>query len=196
MGLVLDNVISPNSATACPSSREAFDSGRLLKTESFKPFLIPSTQSQANHLLCPMKSCNDATIQPRNRTILSAPVVMLSVVCILCATAGCSAIGTRIVDGGYFTGVRGDYDMMFRRETIDPKSRVHPVLAVVDMPFSCVADILFLPYDAFSGSQTPRDSSFDPIAIFADDIRRNIPSEWSVAISRACLLHRRLQHFC
>jgi uncharacterized protein YceK len=76
--------------------------------------------------------------------------------CCLCPVSGtgCSAIGTRIVGGGYFSGVRGDAAMIGDRESIDPSSRVHPAFAVVDMPFSFVGDILFLPYDAYRGSQS------------------------------------------
>jgi uncharacterized protein YceK len=44
--------------------------------------------------------------------------------------------------------------MCFDRHSIDPDSRIHPALAVVDMPFSLVGDILFLPYDACSGGQS------------------------------------------
>ena len=68
-------------------------------------------------------------------------------VCALSCT-GCSAFGTRVVGGGYFSGVRGDAAMIGDRESIDPSSRIHPALAVLDMPFSFVGDILFLPYDA------------------------------------------------
>jgi uncharacterized protein YceK len=43
--------------------------------------------------------------------------------------------------------------MCFDRNSIDPASRIRPALAVVDMPFSLVGDILFLPYDACSGGR-------------------------------------------
>jgi uncharacterized protein YceK len=36
---------------------------------------------------------------------------------------------------------------MFHRDTIDQQSRIHPALAAVDLPFSFVGDILFLPFD-------------------------------------------------
>ena len=64
---------------------------------------------------------------------------------------GCSAIGSRVVGDRYFSGVRCDYAMVFERSSIDPSSRVHPVLAVVDTPFFFVGDILFLPYDVYEG---------------------------------------------
>jgi uncharacterized protein YceK len=41
--------------------------------------------------------------------------------------------------------------MVFDRSSIDPDSRIHPVLAIVDTPFSFVGDILFLPYDIYQG---------------------------------------------
>jgi uncharacterized protein YceK len=71
----------------------------------------------------------------------------------LCTFTGCSAIGSRVIGDRYFSGVRADTAMLFDRERFDPTERVHPVLAVVDMPFSLVGDILFLPYDACRGGQ-------------------------------------------
>jgi uncharacterized protein YceK len=68
-------------------------------------------------------------------------------VCAICG-AGCSAVGTRVAGGKYFAGVRADCSMVFNPGAIDPDSRVHPALAVIDTPFSLVGDILFLPYDA------------------------------------------------
>jgi uncharacterized protein YceK len=72
--------------------------------------------------------------------------------CAACSLIGCSAIGSRVVGERYFSGVRTDYAMCFDKASIDPDSRIHPALAVVDMPFSLVGDILFLPYDALRGS--------------------------------------------
>ncbi len=74
----------------------------------------------------------------------------------ICAVScvGCSAIGTRVTGDRYFSGVRGDAAMIGDRESIDPSSRVHPALAFLDMPFSLVADILFLPYDACRDSKS------------------------------------------
>src|SRR2546422_3788381 len=83
------------------------------------------------------------------RTILS-----LILLCAVCAVTGCSAIGSRVVGGRYFSGLRCDYAMCFDRSSIEQGSRIHPALAVVDMPFSFVGDILFLPYDACSGSRS------------------------------------------
>jgi uncharacterized protein YceK len=60
---------------------------------------------------------------------------------------GCAAIGSRIVDDRYFAGVRCDYEMCFCRSSIDPKCRVNPAIAVIDFPFSLIADIVFLPFD-------------------------------------------------
>ena len=94
------------------------------------------------------------TIRSRKRGAWLRGLNGLASVCLLGST-GCSAIGTRITDSGYFSGVRGDYDMVFRRARIDPDSRVSPVFAVADSPFSLVADILFLPYDAYSACQSP-----------------------------------------
>jgi uncharacterized protein YceK len=85
--------------------------------------------------------------------------VRVLVCAVIIGCPGCSAIGTRITDGGYFSGVRGDFDMVFRRASIDPDSRVSPVLAVADSPFSLVADILFLPYDAYSECQSSRSTN-------------------------------------
>src|SRR5580658_1004382 len=64
---------------------------------------------------------------------------------------GCSAIGSRVVGERYLSGVRCDFAMVFERSSIDPASRIDPVLAVVDTPFSFVGDILFLPYDVYGG---------------------------------------------
>ena len=80
-------------------------------------------------------------------------------VALVCAAAsaltGCSAIGSRVVGDRYFSGVRCDYAMCFDRASIDPDSRIHPALAVVDTPFSLVGDILFLPCDACRGGRSP-----------------------------------------
>ena len=61
--------------------------------------------------------------------------------------SGCAAFSSRIVGMGPFAGVRTDYMMCFQRDRIDPGSRIHPALAVLDFPFSLAGDILFLPYD-------------------------------------------------
>ena len=45
--------------------------------------------------------------------------------------------------------------MIGDRESIDPSSRVHPVLAAIDMPFSFVGDVLFLPYDVYRDCPLP-----------------------------------------
>ena len=74
-------------------------------------------------------------------------MMSLILLCGLCAVSGYAAIGSRIVGDGYFQGVRCDYAELFHRDTIDPQSRIHPALAAVDMPFSFVGDILFLPVD-------------------------------------------------
>jgi uncharacterized protein YceK len=76
---------------------------------------------------------------------------LLNLLLLVCAIfcAGCSAVGTRIVGDRYFSGVRADYSMVFDRSSVDPDSRVHPALAVLDAPFSLVGDVLFLPYDAY-----------------------------------------------
>ena len=63
------------------------------------------------------------------------------------ALSGCAAIGTRIIHREPFAGVKTDYAMCFHREGISPECRIHPALAVVDSPFSLVADVLFLPWD-------------------------------------------------
>jgi uncharacterized protein YceK len=76
----------------------------------------------------------------------------LALVCFFCC-AGCSAIGTRVGGGRYFSGVRADAAMIGDRERFDPTSRFHPALAAIDMPFSLVGDILFLPYDAYEDCQ-------------------------------------------
>jgi uncharacterized protein YceK len=81
-------------------------------------------------------------------------MMSLILLCGVCAVSGCAAIGSRVVGDGYFQGVRCDYAEMFHRDTIDPDSRIHPALAAIDMPFSFIGDILFLPYDACSGSGT------------------------------------------
>jgi uncharacterized protein YceK len=76
----------------------------------------------------------------------------LLLICAL-SCAGCSAIGRRVVGGGYFCGVRGDAAMISDRESIDPSSRIHPAMAALDMPFSFIGDVLFLPYDAHRDCQ-------------------------------------------
>jgi len=88
-------------------------------------------------------------VTPRCSATFSAACLNLLLCACVVSCAGCSAIGTRITEGGYFAGVRGDFEMVFDRGSIDPESRVSPVLAVVDVPFSLVGDILFLPYDVY-----------------------------------------------
>ena len=83
----------------------------------------------------------------------------LLLLCAVCSLTGCSAIGSRVVGERYFSGVRVDYAMCFDRASIDPDSRIHPALAVVDTPFSLVGDILFLPYDALRGSSQLKTNS-------------------------------------
>jgi len=80
-------------------------------------------------------------------------LVPLILVCALFATSGCAAFGSRIVGWGYFQGVRCDFDEMFRRDTIDPQCRIHPALAAVDMPFSAVGDVLFVPVDFYNNCE-------------------------------------------
>ena len=63
--------------------------------------------------------------------------------------SGCAAFNSRIVGSGYFQGVRCDYNEMFHPETFDPQCRINPALAAVDMPFSFVGDILFMPNDIY-----------------------------------------------
>jgi uncharacterized protein YceK len=72
---------------------------------------------------------------------------LLSLAALCCG--GCSSIGSRVIGGGYFSGVRSDAAMIAARETFDPSERVHPVLASLDMPFSFVGDLLFFPYDFY-----------------------------------------------
>ena len=71
----------------------------------------------------------------------------------VCGVSGCAAVGSRIVGWGYFQGVRCDYDEMFHRDTIDPQCRIHPALAAVDMPFSFVGDVLFVPVDFYNNCE-------------------------------------------
>jgi uncharacterized protein YceK len=68
-------------------------------------------------------------------------------------------VGTRVVGGKYFSGVRADYVMVFDPGSISPDSRVHPALAVIDAPFSLVGDILFLPYDAYQDCTSSRSTN-------------------------------------
>ncbi len=57
--------------------------------------------------------------------------------------------------------------MIGNRQSIDPASRYHPVLAMIDMPFSLVADILFLPRDACAPNWNQRlKPAGKPAAIF------------------------------
>jgi uncharacterized protein YceK len=83
------------------------------------------------------------TLHSKTMTFLLSLILVCVVSC-----CGCSAIGTRVVGGGYFSGVRGDATMIADRQSVDPLSRVHPALAALDMPFSFIGDVLFLPYDA------------------------------------------------
>jgi uncharacterized protein YceK len=73
-------------------------------------------------------------------------IILLCGMCFLC---GCAAIASRIGCDRNFSGVRCDYAMVFNRSSIDPSSRMHPVLAIIDSPFSFVGDILFLPLDVY-----------------------------------------------
>jgi uncharacterized protein YceK len=80
-------------------------------------------------------------------------ILLLALLGGVCAVSGCAAVGSRIVNWGYFQGVRCDYDEMFRRDTIDPKCRIHPALAAIDMPFSFVGDIVFVPVDLYNSCE-------------------------------------------
>jgi uncharacterized protein YceK len=74
----------------------------------------------------------------------------LSILCAAsCAifTPGCAALGTRMVGGytpPYFSGVRADASFVVDREQKDRAA------SAVDLPFSLVGDVLFLPLDAFT----------------------------------------------
>ena len=74
--------------------------------------------------------------------------------------SGCASIGMRVVGSGgnYFSGVRGDALMIGDRKNIDPSSQVHPAIALLDMPFSLIADIVLLPRDAYLDHKWHHDS--------------------------------------
>jgi uncharacterized protein YceK len=86
-------------------------------------------------------------------------IIPIFLLCGLCAASECAAISSRIVGNGYFQGVQCDYDEMFRRNTIDPESRIHPALAAVDMPFSFVGDVLFVPCDFYYSREPATDTN-------------------------------------
>ena len=100
------------------------------------------------------------------RKILSA--ILLGEVC---AATGCSAVGSRVVGGRYFSGVRCNYAMCFDRNSIDPDSRIHPALALVDMPFSLVATFSF--YPMMRVLAVGRHAVTVPLHRQNDDARRN-----------------------
>ena len=89
---------------------------------------------------------------------------------ILVMTSGCAAIGTRIIHREPFAGVKTDYAMCFHRDGIDPQCRINPALAVIDAPFSLVADVLFLPWDI---GHTSGHSLAHPPPITEDDERQD-----------------------
>ena len=80
-------------------------------------------------------------------------MMFLLSLCAICAVSGCAAFSSRIIGNGYFQGVRCDYNEMFYPETIDTQCRINPALAAVDMPFSFVVDILFVPIDIYCGCE-------------------------------------------
>ena len=54
---------------------------------------------------------------------------------------------------------------MFHPEIFDPQCRINPALAAVDMPFSLVGDILFVPIDIYYSSEKP-DKPQPPVSRF------------------------------
>ena len=66
---------------------------------------------------------------------------------LIAVSSGCAAIGTRVIHREPFAGVKTDYAMCFHREGISSECRIHPIVAIVDSPFSLIADVLFLPFD-------------------------------------------------
>lgn len=64
---------------------------------------------------------------------------------ILCS--GCGAIGSRITGccGDYFSGVRGDALLVAGKA--EGGTGCDPLVGIVDMPFSLVADVIFIPHD-------------------------------------------------
>lgn len=84
------------------------------------------------------------------------PSGLLLLLCLGWLAAGCSAITSRALNRLstpppplYFGGVRTDCELMANsRETDSPL--VWPVYGVVDLPFSLGADLLLLPYDAYT----------------------------------------------
>jgi uncharacterized protein YceK len=95
-------------------------------------------------------ACLRSGVRRHSRMLKMSSLLLLGGVCVL---SGCAAVGSRIVGEGYFQGVRCDYAEMFRRDTIDPQCRIHPALAAIDMPFSFIGDILFLPIDFYDSCE-------------------------------------------
>ena len=61
--------------------------------------------------------------------------------------SGCTALCTRVIHSEPFAGVKTDYAMCFHREGISPECRINPAFAIVDAPFSLVADVCFFPFE-------------------------------------------------
>ena len=109
------------------------------------------------------------------------PIGMALCAMLIVMTAGCAAIGTRIIHMEPFAGVKTDYAMCFHRDGIDPQCRIHPAFAVIDAPFSFVTDLLFLPWDIGHNSGHSL-SHPPPIARDKQTEDKGLPNQASQAI--------------
>ena len=88
------------------------------------------------------------------RLSLYVTMKKIALIITLIALGGCSAIGSRPVQGDespYFIGVRNDVYYLFHPSKAD-NPYLQP-LNIIDFPFSLIADILYLPYDFYTVSQ-------------------------------------------
>lgn len=83
-------------------------------------------------------------------------LLLISLCCSL-SLVGCTAISVRsfarITSPPvplYFGGVRGDYDFVFHPGKNAGMGWPGPIYGAVDMPFSLAADVVALPYDAYT----------------------------------------------
>jgi len=94
--------------------------------------------------------------------VIRTMLLLISLCCSL-SLVSCTAISVRSLARTtsppmplYFGGVRGDYDFVFHPGRNAGMGWPGPIYGAVDMPFSLVADVVALPYDAYTSYEWSR----------------------------------------